>query len=275
MTCSQWLPRLFPYADGELDAESRHGLEAHARDCAECRRRIELERAFREIYIAPLRPDEAPPALRLRILAVLEGLARRQGGRRTAVLYRHRRMAAAALAGVLLGAGAWAALGLWSRRDAAVGLQELAHESVHQHQRLTQHIVPYDIEGVSPAEAERWFRTRLDFSVSLPARAGSLLRGGRLTRLPGGDAAGLHYQIGAQDVSLFVLPVTQSRSALIGGELRFHRVTRDGYDVFVWNSKGLTYTLVSEIGERSCLVCHDASDLPGKSERLSRHKAMP
>jgi hypothetical protein len=33
-------------------------------------------------------------------------------------------------------------------------------------------------------------------------------------------------------------------------------VNRSGYDVIVWSSHGVAYTLVSEIGGRSCAVCH-------------------
>lgn len=276
MGCDRWLPRLFPYADGELDPESREGLEAHARDCAECRRRIELERAFREIYVAPLRPDEAPVAVRQSALALLERLSVPRAGRLRLALRTHAPLLAAGVIGLLLGAGAWAGLGLWEGLDRAGALQALAHESVHHHQRLTQHIVPYDIAAVSPAEAERWFRQRLDFNVSLPDRTGegSVLRGGRLTHLGGIEAAGLHYEMAGQDVSLFVLPASEKRSPLPDGERRFRRLTRDGYDVFIWESKGLRYALVSEIGERSCLVCHPA-DRQGQIATFAPRKAMP
>ena len=52
------------YLDGELGAQARRRLEAHLRDCAECRRRVELEqaiidRAFEEGWIAA-----NPPPLR-------------------------------------------------------------------------------------------------------------------------------------------------------------------------------------------------------------------
>jgi hypothetical protein len=33
-------------------------------------------------------------------------------------------------------------------------------------------------------------------------------------------------------------------------------VTHQGYDVIAWASHGAAYSLVSEIGGRSCLVCH-------------------
>jgi len=56
------------YLDGELAADARRLLEVHLTDCAECRRRVDLERAFKEIYTTPLRPEEAPPDVRRRMM---------------------------------------------------------------------------------------------------------------------------------------------------------------------------------------------------------------
>jgi hypothetical protein len=59
-----------------------------------------------------------------------------------------------------------------------------------------------------------------------------------------------------QNVSLFIMPAEQYEKLGLRDEPRFKMVNRSGYDVIVWSSHGVAYTLVSEIGGRSCAVCH-------------------
>jgi anti-sigma factor RsiW len=246
------------YLDGELGAQARRRLEAHLGDCAECRRRVELEQAFHEIYIAPLRPDEAPPPVRERMTGFLSGL----GGsrrRRWLPVAPGRRVAVAVVVGALVAAGAAGALIIGgSQRAAAASLVRLADASVEQHQKLSRGVLPLDITGVSPKEAERWFGQKLDFNVLLPDLNRDHLRfqGGRLSHLDGFDVAALEYQVDHQNVSLFIMPAEQYERLGLRPEPRFKMVNRHGYDVIVWASHGVAYALVSEIGGRSCAVCH-------------------
>jgi anti-sigma factor RsiW len=242
------------YLDGELSGEARRRLEAHLGECAGCRRRVELERAFREIYTAPLRPDEAPPAVRERMTALLAALAdpdRSRAGRRRRVVV------AAAAALVVAGAAAGVFLG-GGQRAAAASLVRLADASVEQHQRLARGVLPLDITDVSPKEAERWFGQKLDFNVRLPdlKREQLTFLGGRLSHLDGFDVAALEFRVDEQNVSLFIMSAEQYRKLGLREEPRFKMVNRSGYDVIVWSSHGVAYALVSEIGGRSCAVCH-------------------
>jgi len=244
------------YLDGELAADARRLLEVHLTDCAECRRRVDLERAFKEIYTTPLRPEEAPPDVRRRMTALLTGLA--DSGRVAAPGGRRRAVAAAATAaliaigvavGMLIGGG---------ERAAAASLVRLADASVEQHQKLARGILPLDITHVSPKEAERWFGQKLDFNVRLPdlKREQLTFLGGRLSHLDGFDVAALEFRVDDQHVSLFIMPAEQYQKLGLRDEPRFKMVNRSGYDVIVWSSHGVAYTLVSEIGGRSCAVCH-------------------
>jgi anti-sigma factor RsiW len=246
------------YLDGELGSEARRRVEAHLHDCADCRRRVELEQAFHEIYIAPLRPDEAPPAVRDRAAGRLAALA---GPRRWRFVPAGpgRRVAVAAAMAALVGVGATAAFLLGGgERAAAASLVRLADASVEQHQKLARGVLPLDITGVSPKEAERWFGQKLDFNVRLPelSRENLTFKGGRLSHLEGFDVAALQYQLDQQGVSLFIMPAEQYERLGLRPEPRFKMVNRNGYDVIVWASHGVAYTLVSEIGGRSCAVCH-------------------
>jgi anti-sigma factor RsiW len=245
------------YLDGELAPDARRLLEVHIDGCAECRRRVELERAFKEIYTTPLRPDEAPPHVRESMTALLARLVGSEG--RAAPSRRRRRAIVTAVTAALLVVGV--AVGLLiggGQRAAAASLVRLADASVEQHQRLARGILPLDITHVSPKEAERWFGQKLDFNVRLPdlKREQLTFLGGRLSHLDGFDVAALEFRVEDQNVSLFIMPAEQYQKLGLRDEPRFKMVNRSGYDVIVWSSHGVAYTLVSEIGGRSCAVCH-------------------
>jgi anti-sigma factor RsiW len=244
------------YLDGELGGEARRRLEVHLGECADCRRRVELEQAFHEIYIAPLRPDEPPPAVRARMSRFVAGLADARPSR--PVWPRLRRRIAVAAAMVALVAGGAAGTLLVGGNRAAASLVRLADASVEQHQKLSRGILPLDITQVSPKEAERWFGQKLDFNVRLPDLTRDQLTfvGGRLSHLEGFDVAALEFRVYDQNVSLFIMPAEQYRKLGLRDEPRFKMVNRHGYDVIVWSSHGVAYALVSEIGGRSCAVCH-------------------
>jgi anti-sigma factor RsiW len=273
MVCRVARSKLLEYMDGELPQEQRSTLESHLAGCPDCRGLVELERTFRERYIQPLRPDPAPPRVRDQVAKLLEAFPPKQpaagpfplslGGSLVAGLVLF-------LLGGLLGAGLGSLLGhggesLWSRGDAS--LIRLADASVEQHQKLARGILPYDIQRVAPKTAEQWFKGRLNFNVSLPelTREDLTLLGGRVSNLRDLEAAALHYQVEGKDVSLFIVPFEKYKTLGLSESPKFKIVTRQGYDVIVWASHGAAYSLVSEIGGRSCLVCHS------REEKLDLH----
>jgi anti-sigma factor RsiW len=262
------------YLDGEVGGEARRRIEAHLGECAECRRRVDLEQAFHEIYIAPLRPDEPPPAVRERIGRFVAGLADARPSRAVWPRVRRRVAVAAAMVAVVA-AGAIGAFFVGGNR-AAASLIHLADASVEQHQRLSRGMLPLDITDVSPKEAERWFGQRLDFNVRLPDLTRDQLAfvGGRLSHLEGFDVAALEFRVDDQNVSLFIMPAEQYRKLGLRDEPRFKMVNRHGYDVIVWSSHGVAYALVSEIGGRSCAVCHAPGEKLDVSLKPEIHQAQ-
>ena len=271
MACSPLERRLAEYLDGELTGEPARWVEEHVQSCPACGHRVELERAFREIYVAPLRPDEAPAALRERVTRLVAEVAaapeprdsrwvRRVPGRRAAL--------AAGLAALVLVGAAGAFILSWGQRAAAASLVRLADASVEQHQKLARGVLPLDIARVTPKEAERWFDQKLNFNVELPELNGEHLTfvGGRIAHLDGAEVAALEYRVDDQGVSLFVMPAEHYDRLGLKPEPRFRMLNRHGYDVIVWKSHGVAYALVSEIGGRSCAVCH--SPVPGLDATL-------
>ena len=272
MVCKIARSKLFEYIDGELPEEQCVSLESHLAACLDCRRLVELERTFRERYVEPLRPDAAPDRVRDQMAALLATFRAEPTSRRRLPSLRWGLVAGLALfvVGGLLGAGLEGLFGagserLWSRRDTS--LMRLAEASVEQHQKLARGLLPHDIQSVSPKAAEQWFKGRLDFNVSLPELTGQdlTLLGGRVSNLRDLEVAALHYRVEGKDVSLFIIPFEKYKSLGLSESPKFKMVTRQGYDVIVWASHGAAYSLVSEIGGRSCLVCHSREerlDLP-------------
>lgn len=273
MNCKSARSRLFAYVDGELPENQRSLLESHLAGCPGCRRLVEIERSFREKYLEPLRPDPAPGRIRDQVAQLLDALPDEEpAGRRWSYPSRVGLSVGLALfiLGGLLGLGVSLLVGdsseaPWNRANAS--LMRLADASVTQHQKLTRGTLPHDIKQVSPKVAEQWFKGRLNFNVSLPELTGQdlTLIGGRVSNLRDLEVAALHYQVEGKDVSLFVIPLEQYRTLGLGESPKFKMVTHQGYDVIVWASHGTAYSLVSEIGNRSCLVCHskeDKLDLP-------------
>lgn len=262
MVCKLARARLFEYVDGELPEEPRALLEHHFAECADCRRLVELERGFVEQYVAGLRPDPVPERLRAHVGQLVGALpVARATGRGRRLVIGCALFVAGALAGLGLEAGLGAGTG-WLGRPSHSPLVRLAAASVEQHQKLARGVLPHDITQVTPKVAEEWFKARLNFNVNLPelTRDDLDLVGGRIAHLRDLEVAALHFTMDGRDISLFVIPFEKYQELGIGAAPKFKMVTHQGYDVIVWASHGMAYSLVSEIGGRSCLVCHSRDD---------------
>jgi anti-sigma factor RsiW len=270
MDCSTAKSKSFPYVDGELSPELRAEIEAHLERCRDCRRLVDLEVAFRDTYVERLRPDPAPERVREQVASLLRDLVEgRRGLRRRRALQRLGLGVAAALL-VALGLGAGIALRPYL--GPRTTLADLADAAVDQHQKLVRDLLPPDIKDVSPKAAEEWFRKRLAFNVSLPDLKSESLHflGGRISHLRDVEVAALEYQVDGDNVSLFIIPEEAYRRLQLKDKPRFKVISHRGYDVVIWRSQGAGYTLVSEIGDRACRVCHGPEE---KLEPLPRPSA--
>jgi anti-sigma factor (TIGR02949 family) len=260
MACNVTHLKLFQYLDGELSEEQRSELESHLASCPDCRRLADLERSFHQTYLEPLRPDPAPERVREQVARLLDALPDQQprsaGWRRPSAVG-----LLVGLAFVLFGGILWLSLQRpWHATNAP--LIRLAEASVEQHQKLARGLLPHDITHGTPKAVEQWFKGRLDFNVSLPelTRDDLTFLGGRISHLRDLDVAALHYRVEGKDVSLFIIPLERYQKLGLGESPKFKMVTHQGYDVIVWSSHGAAYSLVSEIGDRSCLVCHSREE---------------
>jgi len=276
MSCDRAKSQIFPYVDAELSRDLRQEIEAHLAGCPACRRLVEQELTFRDRYVARLRPDPAPAHLRESVDRLLGGLVG------VPAPARRRRWPAWVASGVaavlLLGLGGALGVGLQSMRQRADMLAELTEASVEQHQKLANGQLPPDLVDGSPRSAEAWFRQRLDFNVTLPElKAANLtLLGARISHLGSVPAAALEYKLDHRNVSLFVIPDEAYRRLGLSEKPKFKILNHRGYDVIIWRQHGTGYTLVSEIGTRSCLVCHSPEDkLDASFESVPHRRALP
>jgi anti-sigma factor (TIGR02949 family) len=259
MKCESAKSHIFPYVDDELAPELREELEAHLARCPGCRQLVGHERAFRDAYVSRLRPDPAPAHLRQTVDRLLESLHHQRRGvrrRRRALVLR------AVTAAVLLVGGAAVGMALdpvLVRRDV---LAELTEASVIQHQKLASGLLPHDVVAASPGEAAAWLRARVDFNVELPElkTPNLTLLGGRVSHLANVPVAALEYRLDDKSVSLFVIPGDAYGRLGLSEKPKFKIRRHRGYDVIIWRQHGTGYTLVSEVGGRSCLVCHSPDE---------------
>ena len=129
---------------------------------------------------------------------------------------------------------------------------------------------------LTPKAAEQWFKSRLNFNVNLPelTREDLDLVGGRIAHLRDLEVAALHFKMDGRDISLFVIPFEKYLDLGIDATPKFKMVTHQGYDVIVWASHGMAYSLVSEIGGRSCLVCHSRDEPLGLPADARAHDRL-
>jgi anti-sigma factor RsiW len=269
MNCDVATSQVFPYVDGELSPALRDDMKAHLAGCPSCRRLVEQEVTFRDAYVSQLRPDPAPPYVRENVHRLLATLAQERPARRTW----RAPWAVAAAAMLLLAVGVGVGMNVKTMAERRSMLAELTEASVEQHQQLARGVLPPDITGVSIKAAEEWLRGRLDFNVSLPEpnNAHLSLVGARISHLANVQVAAVEYQLDHRHVSLFVIPEEAYARLGLSEKPKFKALSHRGYDVIIWRQHGVGYALVSDIGNRSCQVCHapdERLDTPLESLRL-------
>jgi anti-sigma factor RsiW len=270
--CKTPRARLFQYLDGEVGVSELAAIRDHLASCTDCGHFVRSEQAFRAIYMYRLRPDPAPEEIRertARFLAALPECPPRPGRRRARLGVLAVMVALVAMGG-LLGIALRAS---WN--GASTSIIELADASVDQHQKLSRGLLPFDVAMASPREAEAWFRGRLDFNVSIPDLKDQNLAflGGRISNLREVEVAALGYRVDGARVSLFIIPEEEYRRLGLSETPKFKLVNRRGYDVIVWRSHGAGYSLVSEIGAKSCLVCHSGDEPLDLTPPASAHRS--
>ena len=240
--CPDREPLLHGLLDGELDAANALECEAHVRTCPGCAAELSRLQALRSALSAPGVRRPAPDALRRRIEASLEEVARRPPA--TSAWRRRAGKGGPWALGAFAGALAASLMLVMVPRPESGALE---NELVADHVRslLASHLT--DVATSDRHVVKPWFNGRIDFAppVLELADQGFPLAGGRLDYVKGEVVAALVYRRRQHVINLFVWPERGHPPS--SGE---HR--RDGYTLVWWNRGGLEFWAVSDI---------DAADL--------------
>lgn len=223
----------------------------HLRSCEGCRAFDATERAVAELVRLRAARPHAPHSLRERLFVSMEAQRKRP-----ASAGRRRWLRAAVAAAILL----LVAFG-WTWHQTRRGVDE-ARRTV---EALAADHISYatlddraEIVSSSTTEVSAWLRNRTNLAVSLPQLPRGLLLGARRCRIREQTAAVAFYSLKApatsadSPASLFVFKTAGenwSRMERIGGAKRICRANNRGVSLLLWEDRGLTYALVTEISE--------------------------
>lgn len=259
MTCEEVLLHVRDYVDRELKLGDVERVEAHVAVCSACAERIAAERDLKCAIGAKIRLGPAPPGLAAAITHQIRaeaGIGNRTEGRPGALSRRVVPVLTAAACG-LLAAGLLVALwlGLPWRRTGEERPSRLTAELIDDHIRYLAVEQPSELVTSDPAEAEQWFRSRLDVAVSLPRfKENTLaLRGARLCYILDRRIALLGYERGTERLSLFVMDASgldfQDMKQADVNHVECVTALFKGYKVLCWKRYGLLFAFVVDDGE--------------------------
>lgn len=240
MNCREAQEQMHGYLDGELELTRSLEIERHMNECRVCASVYKGQTALRSALRGGAPYYEAPPKLRKRLRSSLGDAAKAEAPMRFA----SRRWLAvgASLAAVLL-----IAVAVWRiapARPARADDELLTREIVSGHVRslMADHLT--DVASSDQHTVKPWFDGKLDFAPQVKdfAAQGYPLVGGRLEYLNNRAVAALVYQRQKHYINLFVWPAA-GPGADAGGKA----LTRQGYNMFVWTSAGMTYWAVSDL----------------------------
>jgi anti-sigma factor (TIGR02949 family) len=235
MNCQVVQKFMSVYLDGEFDEDDRRDMDVHLAACEACRAQVDYERRFRQAIQSRLPRPLAPEGLRERVVVALNN--DRPARRLPRPLVWGSVPAVAALA--LMITFTW---------TVTSGFSPLVDQAVAEHTRQP----PVEVNSEDSGEVENWFRSKVNFRVTLPRFAHRRLSlvGGRLSNLAERRAALIRYHHDGHRFSLFVVAGTDLD---MGGE-RCQKVRQQefcltevrGYSVVSWRSRGLLYSMVGE-----------------------------
>ena len=241
--CRVWRDFLSAKLDGMLSAEELEAVTTHMRECQNCRLHsagLEATRKAVGRLDGRLAPS-TPLVARVEVEATRYGPNSRRrwraGGLAAAAA-----IAAAALVTVVLPAGKQGiGTGGESRH-----LPDLCTILVEDHLRYLASDDAAEVRSSEPPAVERWFATRLDFSVRVPVLAGADLEGGRLCFIDGRRVALLFYRRDDKRISVFALADARL-GGMRPGPGGTWRGGMHGYNVSAIRAHDVTYAAVADL----------------------------
>jgi mycothiol system anti-sigma-R factor len=244
LSCEQRTEHLHAYLDGELDAAGTRQFERHMKECPECGAALAAERKLQNSLQSAGLYENAPKALRQRVVASLPALpeakVKKTGEWRWAAL------GAACLLGAFLVWQLSSDLGGRSRQSVVAGAVMDAHLRSLQPGHQAD-VISTDQHTVKP-----WFDGRLE--IAPPVRdftaEGFPLTGGRLDVIHGRTVAALVYARRKHIVNVFVWKAGDDEGLFGSGE-------QQGYHWLAWQKDGLDFVGVSDVAAEDLAALRD------------------
>ncbi|HEY2889960.1 MAG TPA: anti-sigma factor [Dongiaceae bacterium] len=230
------------WLDGELPADSRIEMEAHLAGCADCRERIDAERAFLARLKSTATYHPAPGGLAARLSQALraeetKNVVPLKHRSRPGISWRGTALAASFVLAVLLSGG----IGYMGSLPASGDL--ITQQIVDSHVRslLANHLT--DVTSTDQHTVKPWFNGHLDTAPPVKNFAGEgfPLIGGRLDYIDHRPVAAMVYRHGLHPINLFVW----ADPAKTAGQPSV--TERQGYNIRHWVQGDLTYWLISDV----------------------------
>lgn len=249
MDCSD-LERLLPaYADGEFASADGAEIEIHLANCESCREQVDAQVAFRAFI--RLRVPEAvaaPPRLRAEIQ---RRIAKERASEN---LRRFGGYSAVAASLVALASVSY----LLAEPQKGTQSFELVMDAVDKHARA----LPVEVTPAAEVDLATWFQGKVDFNVRTPtfrSPSAPRLLGARLANVRDRQAAYFVYggEQPGKRMTLLVFPggdlkLPQGKRMQVG-EHDVLMANERGYNVALWQNRGILYSLVSDLDEQDVL----------------------
>ena len=239
MPCAESL-RVQAYFDGELDAPSAADMERHSATCEECRAVLQDLERVRTALRHDLTFPSTPPALRARVMRVLDQEGATSDGRFSGERPRNwwsRPFWHGALSGV---GGTALAAGLAFFLLAPSVTNPVLDDLVSAHVRslMPDHLI--DVVSTDKHTVKPWFAGHADVSpvVADFDQQGYRLVGGRADYFDHQRAAVVVYRHGSHVINVFSWAATRDGVP--------KNSTRNGYHMAFWKAGNLVYCAVSD-----------------------------
>lgn len=236
MNCKDARPIIYTISYPDVISPEMLEARRHLEGCRECKEFLEGERDFGMRLRDAVRKESAPEGLRRRIM----GMERQQKG------YLRRRMFYGLVIGMVIFVLAVAGyiLSTYKGEDSFIAML------VDDHVKFLP-LPEVQINSSDPEEIKAWFVGKVDFPVIIP-HLEAYLEGGRLCYLNKRRLALLFYRHDSSVVSLFIMDGIRPeefrslKKTTLNGKEVFVQY-KSGYSVVLWEEKGLSYALVSDL----------------------------
>jgi len=236
MNCKDARPIVYTISYPDVITPEMLEARRHLEECRECKEFLDGEREFVMRLRGAVKREPAPEGLRRRIM----GMERQQKD------YSRKRMFYGFVIGVVFSVLAVVGYILSTYKGQASFIAML----VDDHVKFLP-LPEVQINSSDPQEIKAWFVGKVDFPVIIPPLEASL-EGGRLCYLNKRRLALLFYRYDSSVLSLFIMDGIRSeefrslkKTTLKGKEVFLQY--RSGYSVVLWEEKGLSYVLVSDL----------------------------